>query len=74
MTRRRQLVHEIEVITGASQKWHGAAPSFRIRATIRMFDAHDEGIKDLHMYILAVSIDAEPMAWARKYFTAPSVS
>jgi hypothetical protein len=64
----------MDAITAGSQKWHGAAPSFSIRATARIFTIHIEGAQELHMYILAINIIADPMACARKYFTAPSVS
>jgi hypothetical protein len=32
----RQLVHEIDDITDGNQKWHGAIPSFKIKAVIKI--------------------------------------
>lgn len=39
---RRQFVHEMEFITGGSQKWQGAAPSFSNSLNINMVAARED--------------------------------
>jgi hypothetical protein len=71
----RQDVHEIDVITEGYQKWHGTLPSFRSTDMVNIrgirFGMEENGI---HIEVLAISKRADPKAWARKYFTDPSVS
>lgn len=63
-----------DVITEGYQKWRGAAPNLISMAMINS-SGHKVFIDDVDQSdILDKSISAEPMAWARKYFTDASVS
>jgi len=73
VARIKQLIHDIDDITDGNQKWHGAAPSFRSSLNTSTYRISLEDIS-LHINILESSIVADPRAWARKYFTALSVS
>jgi len=71
----KQEVHEIEDITEGYQKWQGTLPSFNRIAVMRAMGiklGKDE--KDIHIDILDISNNADPMACARKYLIEPSVS
>lgn len=69
----RQFIHEIEDITDGNQKWHGAIPSFRMIAEIRMYDG--SGIELFsHSDDDAIRINLLPRAWIKKYFVAASCS
>lgn len=71
----RQDTHEIEAITEGYQKWQGTLPNFSIIAAKRIKGIKFEIMeKDIHIDVLDISSKADPSAWARKYFTAPSVS
>lgn len=71
----KQEIHEIEAITEGYQKWQGTLPSFNIIAAVRI-----RGMKlcnrekGIHKEVLDIKSKADPKAWARKYFTDPSVS
>jgi hypothetical protein len=71
----RHEVHETEAITEGYQKWHGTLPSFSKIAVVSMSGmifGREEN--DIHSDVLDISNKADPRAWARKYFTDPSVS
>lgn len=71
----RHDIHEIDAITDGYQKWHGTLPSFSSTAMVNI-----SGIRlgreeyGIHIEVLAISKRADPKAWAKKYFTDPSVS
>lgn len=71
----KQDTHEIEDMTDGYQKWHGTLPNFSIIAAISVRGKNFErGENVIHIDVLDISSRADPSAWARKYFTAPSVS
>lgn len=70
--KRRQLSHEIQVITCGNQKWQGAPPSFNTIARARIGVARGGCV--YHIIIHIINIIDEPKACARKYLIAPSVS
>jgi hypothetical protein len=69
-------IHEIEVMTDGYHIWHGAIPIFKVRAKVNKIkkDEVGWGLKENHIDILDIKRILEPTAWARKYFTAASVS
>lgn len=71
----KQEIHEIEAMTEGYQKWQGTLPSFSIIAAVRIkgmkLGRREKGI---HNEVLDIKSNADPKAWARKYFTDPSVS
>lgn len=71
----KQDTHEIEAITDGYQKWQGTLPNFKRTALVSK-TAIRLGINENcnHNAMLDVRSTADPRAWARKYFTAPSVS
>lgn len=68
----KQFSHEIDDMTWGNQKWHGAAPSFRVRLKVKIRQLIKDG-EYHHIEILLSSIIADPNACARKYLIAPSV-
>lgn len=71
----RADVHEMDVMTEGYQKWHGTIPSLRTRAINSNTGVNWLGVLEFdHRDILLISKILDPRAWARKYFTAASVS
>ena len=69
--------HEIFLITAGNQKWQGAAPSFKRRAKkikegpglmVRF------GTKNIILVNTPKRRRPDPIAWAKKYFIAASLS
>jgi hypothetical protein len=71
----RQEIHEIEDITDGYQKWQGTLPSFNRIAVVNIRGIIlGREVNIIHKDVLDIRSKADPRAWARKYFTAPSVS
>jgi len=67
--------HEIEAITDGYQKWQGTLPNFSKIAVVRIMGIRSgREENDIHIDVFDINSMADPSAWARKYFTAPSVS
>ena len=67
--------HEIDVITEGYHIWHGAIPAFNISDRNKITDIKWLGtLKLAHIDSLLIKSTLDPKAWARKYFTAASVS
>lgn len=79
-----KIIHsgqDIFLITAGNQKWHGAAPNLIKRAAIIMIEENsfDIGLKFVIssiIYLLKAPNNSkpDPIAWARKYLIAASVS
>lgn len=76
-----QSGQESFLITAGNQKWQGAAPSLIKMATIIKIEENslDRGLKACKSSIICLlkaprSKSPEPIAWARKYLIAASVS
>jgi len=68
-------IQDIEVMTDVYHKWHGAIPSFSMRAINKVSLNRLVGIESInHIDILDISIILDPRAWARKYLIDASVS
>lgn len=75
--RTKHIGHERLDITLGNQKWHGGIPSFS-KIPVEMIKVDQSMGRDLASVIIEEEapkrIIPEPRAWAKKYFTAPSVS
>jgi hypothetical protein len=69
-------IHEIDVITDGYHIWQGAIPILRANARVnRIIKVEGDWIEDRnHCDILNINKILDPIAWARKYLTAASVS
>lgn len=71
--KKRQFIHEIDVITDGNQKWHGAIPNFSKRAEIVIYEdwmlviGSQNEVEDIKIRLL-------PSAWIRKYLVEASYS
>lgn len=71
----KQEIHEIEAMTEGYQKWQGTLPNFNITAAVRIRGIKlGSSEKGIHRDVLDTRSKADPKAWAKKYFTDPSVS
>jgi hypothetical protein len=66
----QQVTHGVAFMTLGNQKWHGAAPSFIIRAGAIMVDIRGK----LFRKMMDIRKIIEAMACERKYFKAASFS